>query len=197
MKTKKTKNGVEISRTYGMKSIEGRPTYIVVSHRSGAQVFARTASGLKKAREFPFPEGRQKVRAFVTDRPGRSFDSFTWAHKGQTGAPRHGTTVHETPSDHAMTILSERIANWLDGARKKNAFSALILVAEPRFLGRLKANLTTPTLRLVEKEKEKDYAWLTRPALENRLLTLTKGPAPRKPRVLPSPRGAYRLSHAS
>ncbi|MBI1861531.1 MAG: host attachment protein [Deltaproteobacteria bacterium] len=178
MRKKKTKAGVDISSTYGMKSNAKGAAWIVVAHRSLAQVFEHSErrSGLKMVREFPYPKGRMKGKDLLSDRPGRSFDSHSKARGGhQTGGPRHSMSSRESPANQGITVLSERVANWLETARQKSQYDELILVAEPHFLGRLKSHFSRQTTRLITEEREKDYSWLKRPQLESRLLSLFPG----------------------
>lgn len=192
MKTNRIKPGIKISSTYGMKESKHQTVWVVVGHRAGAQVFCHEGKELTLLQDFLFPDGKSKENKLVSDRPGRSFDSFSKSRGGhQTGGPRHAMSSKESPSDHAMTVFSETIADWLESARKENKFDKLILIAEPRFIGRLKSHLSTPTLQLVISEKEKDYSWLKKPELERRLLDLFPEKRSRTQRILPTLHGAY------
>lgn len=197
MKKKKTQQGVDISSTYGMKEGAPRTTWVVVGHRSGAQIFRPEERGLVLVHAFPFPEGKRKGSQRLSDRSGRSFDSWTGAHGGhQTAAPRHALSSRVTPADQAMSVLSETVAGCVEAARKANEFDDLVLVAEPRFLGSLKSHLSESALRRVSLVKKKDFAWLKQPELEARLRPLFAKARPPE-RFLPPPRGAYSVPRAS
>ncbi len=173
MRKKKTHNGVDISSTLGMKVTPRHTAWVVVAHRAGAQFFQKDGDEFTKIHEIPFPEGRGKERDLVSDRPGRAFDSYTKASGGHlTGAPRHAMTSRETPSEHATLAFSEIIAEWLETARKENKFNELMLVAEPRFMGRLEGKLSSSALRVLVDKKEKDYSWLDERDIEKRLKEL-------------------------
>ncbi len=194
MKKKKTKSGVDISSTLGMKLTHEPTAWLVVANGGGAKIFEFKEKELKQIRDFPYPEGKIKGSDQVSDRPGRSFESWSGARGGHQGSgPRHSMTSQESPTDHALKSLCKTIAGWLESARKENQFEKLILVAEPRLMGRLKSNLSNPTTRLITLEKEKDYCWLTKPELESRLHSLLPGKAVAKERRLPAPQGAFRI----
>ena len=84
MKAKKTKSGVEISETFGMKKNDRDVTWVMIADRSHARIFRhdRATKSLGLIRDFPHPEGKMKGSDQMTDRPGRAFDSHSQASGG-------------------------------------------------------------------------------------------------------------------
>ncbi len=125
-------------------------TWILVAHRAGARIFESSGPGmgLRRIEEIPHPEGRLENRQIGSDKPGRSFDSH--------GVGRHALGKEHDEVETVAQAFAHKLAAHLDNARAKNAFTKLVLVAEPRFLGLLRVALTAPTAALVSAKVEKD-----------------------------------------
>ncbi len=125
-------------------------TWILVAHRAGARIFESggPGMGLRRIEEIPHPEGRLENRQIGSDKPGRSFDSH--------GASRHALGKEHDEAETVAQAFAHKLAAHLDNARAKNAFSKIVLVAEPRFLGMLHAALPAHTAALVSTKVEKD-----------------------------------------
>ncbi len=124
-------------------------TWILVAHRAGARLFESDGPGrMRRVEEIAHPEGRLENRALGSDKPGRSFDSH--------GAGRHALGKEHDEAETVAQAFAHKLAAHLDNARAKNAYSRLVLVAEPRFLGHLRAALTTHTASLVGATIDKD-----------------------------------------
>lgn len=192
---KKTKRGVDISQTYGMKERPNNVLWFVTMHRSHAQIFEHAEKGLKLIREFAHPEGRMKGSKLVSDHPGRSFDSYSRSSGGhQTGVPRHSMGSEVDPKSEIAIQFAKSVAEWIETARTQNHFTHLLLIAEPHLMGILRSSLSRATRRLVQSQLEKDYAWLSQPELEKRLLSLLPATATNKRyRFLPRPFGVFQI----
>lgn len=129
-------------------------TWILVAHRGGARLFEhpddRSALAAALIHKMDHPAGKLKGRDIDTDKHGRSFDS--------RGASRHAYATEETPVDHVADVFAQQIAGFLDTARAQQRFAKLVLVAEPRFLGKLRAAMTTSTAAHVVATVGKDLA---------------------------------------
>ncbi len=169
----KTKNGVEMRSTYGMKSATVEKTWYLVADRGRLALFEKVVGidGIhcELRKEVLIPEGRKKTHELVSDRPGRSFDSRDSTHHGQSGGSRHsyGQTVNpieviteKTAREAAAIIESKRFG--AEGAR-------LVIVAEPRMVGHLRANFANFSPRIKTTYVEKDFSWLTMRQLQARL----------------------------
>lgn len=125
---------------------------VVVAHRSGARLFEHRGPGkpLARVESLEHPQGRAQDHEVGTDRPGRS---------GETGAvSRHAMEPRETPHEHDARAFAKLIAHRLTKGRQEHAFTRLVLVAEPHFLGYLDAELDRPTHALVTDRIHKDLA---------------------------------------
>jgi protein required for attachment to host cells len=125
-------------------------TWIVVGHRAGARIVAHTRSGLELVDTIEHAAGRLKDSEMGSDRPGRAFSS--------AGPGRSAHSPHESARDHAAQGFANQLAETLRAARNEHRFDRLVLVAEPRFLGMLRASLDAATAALVHDEAHKDLA---------------------------------------
>jgi len=125
-------------------------TWILVAHRAGARLFESggPGMGLRRIEEILHPEGRLENKALGSDKPGRSFDSH--------GVGRHALGKEHDEAETVAQAFAHKLAAHLDNARAKNAYTKLVLVAEPRFLGMLHAALPAHTAALVSAKVEKD-----------------------------------------
>lgn len=92
-------------------------------------------------KEFPHPEGRLKNREIESDRPGTS------KAEGAANFPMHGMSNKDHAIIGEMQRFTRVLCNELETGRKQGDFSRLILVAEPRLLGRSKINLELRRMR--------------------------------------------------
>jgi len=94
------------------------------------------------------PAAHLHNRDLVSDRPGRSYESF--------GEARHAIARENDPRQLEAVRFARRIARRLDEARRKDEFEELIVVAGPPFLGLVRKELSRPTRALVVHEIRKD-----------------------------------------
>ena len=116
-------------------------TWILAAHRGGAKFYEHTAHGaLALVSDIDHPRGR--LRNHEIDSDGGGSKSNQGSHRDATGRENDATT------QEALTF-ARTLAGKLSEARHQRAFERLILVAEPRFLGILRAELDAPTAALV------------------------------------------------
>jgi protein required for attachment to host cells len=127
-------------------------TWIAVAHRGGARVIESTGttSELSVVRDFDHPEGRLHAGEIDTDRPGESISST------QTGPHPMGRS--QSPTERVADDFARAIAAFLDAERTNGSFDRLVLVAAPRFLGRLRDALPRPTQAMVVASLDKNLA---------------------------------------
>ena len=135
-------------------------TWILSANRSSASLFESDWPGtlMRRLQDIPHPQGRMQNKDIDTDKPGRVFDSI--------GQGRHSTSPKQEPTEHIAQQFALNLAEILNRGRLTHAYDKLILVAEPKFLGILRAALDKNTAGLitqsVNKElvdvKEKDLA---------------------------------------
>ena len=116
-------------------------TWILAAHRGGAKFYEHTTPGsLRLVQEIDHPIGRLHNRDLVSDGPGRI---------GYEG----GNVAMATPQVDRVREEAQRfarsLAEALAAARVARSFERLILVAEPHFLGLLRAALDGPTASTV------------------------------------------------
>lgn len=126
--------------------------WIVVAHRTGAQIFENVGpgKGLRRVRDVDHPEGRLRDRDIDTDRPGMARDPHV---SGMTGFQRQ-QSAHERDAQRFATELGEILL----AARNEHLFDRVVLVAEPRFLGILRAAIDRQTAKMIELGVAKDLA---------------------------------------
>jgi len=124
-------------------------TWILVAHRGGARLFenAGPGKGLQLVEDIPHPEGRLKSGEINADKPGRAFDTFS---------RRHGMSQEHEATDQVSLMFAKHLCDKLEKARAENRFGKLVLVAEPRLLGELRAALDKHTAALVSATLDKD-----------------------------------------
>lgn len=124
-------------------------TWILVAHRGGARLFESKQPGedLSLLHDIPHPEGRLKSKDLGTDKPGRSVDSH---------GTRHAFVQEQEPAAHVTEQFSKQLSGLLDDGRTQHRYSNLVLVAEPHFLGILRAALSRETAALVTAVVNKD-----------------------------------------
>jgi protein required for attachment to host cells len=118
-------------------------TWILVAHRGGARLFENKGpgKGLNLLHNIPHPEGRLKNKDI-------GFDS--------NGQGRHSLSSEQEPTAHVTEQFAKQLSTMLDDGRHQQLYGKLVLVAEPRFLGNLRAALSTPTAALVTATVGKD-----------------------------------------
>ncbi len=110
-------------------------TRVLVAHDAGARCFENRGpgKGLVQLSATDFEDGRRHVGELEADRPGRASD-----RGGQGG---HAYAAGQDPREHAIEHFARELAKDLGRDYRKGAFTQLVLVAPPRFLGVLRAEL--------------------------------------------------------
>ena len=91
-------------------------TWILVAHDAGARHFENhgPGKGLELIEEIDHPEGRQRDRDIVSDRPGRSF-------RKNSGDPRRASmSSSETPHERVVSDFARALAQRLHQGRVEN-----------------------------------------------------------------------------
>lgn len=116
---------------------------IVVADQSEARFYDTegAAAPLRLTGHLTDPKGRLHDRDFKSDRPGRVFDHAAPATGRRGAVGHHGTGGERHPHKHEAVLFAHRIADELDTARLEKQFDRVVLVAEPAFLGLLRAAL--------------------------------------------------------
>jgi protein required for attachment to host cells len=125
-------------------------TWIVVAASARARIFSVSGIGgtLQEIADLTHPEARLQDRKLSSDRPGRSFDSH--------GQGRHGMEQTTSAQEHESHLFAVEIADYIDRGRHGESFDSLILVAPPKFLGRLRPELSKSARDLLVGELDKN-----------------------------------------
>lgn len=123
-------------------------TWILSANRSSAGLFEHDGKSTRLIQDISHPEGHMQNRETGTDKPGRSFDSF--------GQGRHAMSTEQEPVEHLAQQFALDLAEVLNKGRVVNAYDKLVLMAEPKFLGILRAALDKNTAALVVQTLSKD-----------------------------------------
>jgi len=124
--------------------------YVLVADSAVARIFeAVTPLGpLSEIEVLAHPESRLHERDLVSDLPGRSFDTM--------GEGRHGMEVPVRPKQQEALDFAGEVARHLEVAWAKHAFTHLLLVAAPEFLGLLRSKLSAQLRERVQAEVAKN-----------------------------------------
>ena len=175
MRTGKTRRGVELGGTFGMPSRHRHATWVVVMDRSRAWFFENARAGDVAAgpiHQIANPEGRIRGKETITDRPGRSFDSFPRGQHGQAGGARHAHSSAVSPHDEAAHKLVTKVVDYLEEGRGQNRYEHLILIAETHFLGLLRGALGSQVSSKILKEIEQGWVHLSGTELAQKISTV-------------------------
>ena len=125
-------------------------TWILSANRSNASLFESDWPGnsMRRLQDIPHPQGRMQNKDIDTDKPGRVFDSF--------GNGRHSTSPKQEPTEHIAQQFALDLAEILNKGRLTHAYNNLVLIAEPKFLGVLRAALDKNTESLVTQTVNKE-----------------------------------------
>lgn len=172
----RTSRGTPLRSTAGMKTTKKKRFWLLVGdrHRLCLYETIRNERSTKMilTETLHNPEGRQKGRELLADRPGRSFDSRDSSRHGQTGGTRHSygnaadikTAVSEKWAKRAVALVDEHLAS--------DEQSELTVVAGPQLIGKLRSALAKAAPKATIRFEEKDYAWLDEPELKRRVSRL-------------------------
>ena len=125
-------------------------TWILSANRSNASLFESDWPGksMRRLQDISHSKGRLQNKDINTDKPGRSFDSM--------GQGRHSMGSDQDPIDHVAQQYASQLAELLNKGRLSNAYEKLVLIAEPKFLGILRAALDKNTALLVVQSVNKE-----------------------------------------
>jgi len=124
-------------------------TWVLVADGSRARFFVREKNrSLTESEILISPEQRLQEQELVSDRAGRAFDS--------RGGARHAMEPPTTKRQQAAIDFARRLTDELERLRRGGELERLVLVAPPRFLGHLRAQLTSEMQQLVALSLDKD-----------------------------------------
>lgn len=125
-------------------------TWILIADGARARILLNEGPGrgVKPALDREFHGTNAPGREIMADRPGRTFDSG--------GEGRHAMEPHTNPREAEKRSFHHDLAQFLDKAVKRGDFDRLVIVAPPRTLGNLRAELSDSVQAKVTGELNKD-----------------------------------------
>lgn len=122
-------------------------TWVLVAHRTGARLFEHKGHELSVLKSIDHPAGRSEDHD-IEGGPQRSFDSHAQG--------RHAADRGNSPHERAAVHFAQDLAKVLEEGRLTKGVNRIVLVAEPHFLGLLRAELGSATAELVTASVSKD-----------------------------------------
>lgn len=105
--------------------------WIAIVNRTDARIFSERP--FKRISQLKNLLGRAKDREMTTDKPAVRGTPFS----GIKGT--HRTGGEKSPHEDAAISFAKRVSEFLRKAHAENKFDSLMVVAEPKMLGRVKA----------------------------------------------------------
>jgi protein required for attachment to host cells len=102
------------------------------------------------------PPARRLPQELVSDRTGRLFARGNAGMAGPASRSRAGADNDSDPRAVLIERFAASIARRLDVERRRKNLTALVIIAAPHFLGRLRTRLSGPTRALVQRELARD-----------------------------------------
>ncbi len=130
-------------------------TWILVADRVGARLFESLDAAFPPVEiaSFVNPAGHTPAGSRGDARPPRTMESM--------GGARHAIEPHTTPMEKATREFARELRDALEAGRLDHRFDHLMLIAPPRFLGALRAELGKQLARCVTREIERDQLDMT------------------------------------
>jgi protein required for attachment to host cells len=137
--------------------------WVLVADSSRARVFKAEGAEAKltEVEDLAHPEGHLHEVELTSDLPGRTFDG--------SGPERHAMQEQTPPKRYEAITFAKRIASRMESARNNHEFGKLVLVAEPRFLGILRDNLSAECVKMITLQVDKNLVQLGVREIRDRL----------------------------
>jgi len=158
-----------------MQPPRSHTTWIAVADDVRARIFlSRSDQPLRELEDLMQPQSRSDDHERDADSKGH----YGSAGIAGSGSPGHHGTIHgsghsaepRTSTDDKLEAqFARRLAQRLEGARREGAYEHLILIAAPRFLGRVRAQLSPQVMKRLAHTIAKDLTKLSVTDIESRL----------------------------
>ena len=145
-----------------------KSTWIVVADSARARIFTLSGIGgtLLEVADLAHPESRLHDRELSSDVPGRAFDS--------QGQGRHGMEQATDPKEREAKAFATEIARHIDRGQQQGSFDSLVLAAPPKFLGRLRPELSKSARHALIGELDKNLVEADAKTLEHHVSALLR-----------------------
>ena len=111
----------------------------------------RDTNELKQLKLFDNPLGRLRKHDLVKKQAGRGQKSI-----GRTGLIYYSESKRSDPHEDAALQFAKQITDYLELERQQKKFQSLTIVAEPRFLGKVRSSMSPSLKKLVKTWQRKD-----------------------------------------
>jgi protein required for attachment to host cells len=134
-------------------------TWIVAADAGRARIFAETDRNrpLQEIEDMVHSASRMRTSEQYTDRLG-STASGQSMHNASGAAPGSQYEPPQTPDEHEAELFARDICDFLLKSHQGGKFQKLELIAEPKFLGVLRAIVDPQLKPLISREINKDYS---------------------------------------
>ncbi len=138
---------------------------LVIADAGRARIFTtkRLGSTIEPLKELTNPNGQQREQSFTSDRAGHTNSASGTGHTMSNKAEFKAREDEQ----FAKGVISE-----LEHTHQQDNFERLYLVAAPRFLGRLRQQLSPAMKHLVAGEVAKDFSLMDEREIERHLAEL-------------------------
>lgn len=157
------------------RSPRSHTTWIAVADNTRARIFlSRTDQPLRELEDLIQAQSGLDDHARHTEARGH----YGSAGLAGSGSPGHHGTIHgsghsadprTSTDDKLETQFARQLAQRLENARREGAYEHLILIAAPRFLGRVRTQLSPQVTRQLAHTMAKDLSKLSVTDIESRL----------------------------
>jgi protein required for attachment to host cells len=157
-------------------------TWVLISDASRARLFQAGEYGahqmsLTLLRKFEHPESRERNLDLVSDKPGRIQQSVSpnIRMRGGSGGGqvatgnRAGMEPTTPPKKIEHEHFARELAQELEKGLQQNAYSNLIVAANPEFLGLLRGTMSDQVKKHLTASLDKDYTAMDVRELEGRI----------------------------
>jgi protein required for attachment to host cells len=141
-------------------------TWIVAADASRARMLQVTDRHLEEIEDLVNPEARANERDLRSDAEPRLNAHGGMGGGGRTGGPASDRQEQTGVIEHSVQVFAKEIGRYLEKARTDHRYDELCLVAPPKFLGALRAELTKDVEKLVVRELPKELSGLRTRDLE-------------------------------
>ena len=145
-----------------------KSTWIIVAESARARIFTVSEIGGKfqEVADLSHPESRLHDRELSSDLPGRTFDSH--------GDGRHAMEQATGPQEQEAQAFATEITRQIDRGQREGNFDSLVLVAPPKFLGRLRSELSKSARNALIGELDKNLVETDTKTIERHVSALLR-----------------------
>lgn len=145
-----------------------KSTWIIVAESARARIFTVSGIGGKfqEVADLSHPESRLHDRELSSDLPGRTFDS--------RGDGRHAMEQATDPKEQEAQAFATEITQQIDRGQREGNFDSLVLVAPPKFLGRLRSKLSKSARNALIGELDKNLVETDTKTIERHVSALLR-----------------------